>query len=1285
MTGVSLPIRRRLLAVEADLGKRAKHRWQYGSGLLIGGRRLLTAAHVVQGAKAVTVRQMDGPSWRAELEGALIGEPDQTDLAVVDVPEAELLDAVPVAIVNRDVVGGDFVESCWAVGYPAFQEVQREDDGRSLRETAEVKGEIPPLSGLQERLLSLQVTVSPGSLPPAGALDESEWAGMSGAAVFAGELLIGVVTEHLPRRGPSDITVTPLDRLLDPAGAPPNAGEWWTRLGVPDPSSLPRVPSRPEPAYRATLRVIRQRTPVLRGRDEELSQIEAFATGARHAFGSATECSGYLWLVGGPWAGKTALLAEAVHEFSAEVDMVAYFLIAREAQASRELFLAAVVPQLAWLLHEDVPAKVDVAVFWDLWARAGARAKQLGRHLLLVVDGLDEDLRPAGVSVAGTLPSESLAEYSRVVVSSRLSPLLPDDVDVHHPLRSVRPVSLTDSPHAAELRVLAEQELRLLRRDAETSDLTFDVFGFLTAAAGPLSISDLIAMIGNVKARIVRSFVTERAARSLRSAGSQDGLRFSFAHETLLEACRADPDVGGEPEYRKRLLDWVDSWRAKGWPVSDDPAADTPRYLLDSYASTLGSEPERLATLVCDIGWLDAAVLRIGVNLVLATLREAARVTGPKSDPATMLRLLEHQARHLHSARRTGKSGQTGTQVAWQALRAGFTDIARRASDRLSAWPAPQLIPAWTTESTSAGLIREIGRHGPFVRTVAVTPDGKVVSAGGDGVVRLWDPQVDDDPGRELGRHGHDVWVVAVAVTSEGKVVSGGVDGVVRLWNPELAGDLGRELGRCDSVVGAVAVTPAGKVVSGDWDGAVRIWDPELDDDPARKLGCHDDKVLAVAVTPEGKVVSGSDDGVLRLWDPAVEGDPGRELGRHEGVAALAVTPAGEVVSGGRDGAVRIWDPAVDDDPGRELGRHWGVGALAVTPAGEVVSGGWDGVVRIWDPAVDDDSGREVGRHHKWVEALAVTPEGKVVSGSDDGVLRWWDPELAGDSGGKLERHQPAVLAVAVTPEEKVVSGGEDGVVCLWDPELAGDLGGEVGYHDDMVRAVAVTPCGKVVSAGDDGVLRLWDPPVDNDPGRELGRHDGVWAVTVTAEGKIVSGGDGVVRLWDPDVEDDPGYELGRHNGMVRAVVVTPQGKVVSGGDDGVLRVWDPAVKGDRGRELGRHDGVWAMAVTVEGKIVSGGEDGVVRLWDPEVHGDPGCELGRHDTLVRAVVVTPHGNVVSGGDDGVLRLWDPAVDGDPGRELGRDDDGVRTAAVTARGRIVVGGGAGLTLCQLTSA
>jgi WD40 repeat protein len=1002
-----------------------------------------------------------------------------------------------------------------------------------------------------------------------------------------------------------------------------------------------RVPDKPEPAYRATLRVVHHWTPDLRDRDEDLTRIRAFAMGATGVFGANSESSGYVWLVGGPWAGKTALVAEAVHRLAPDVDVVAYFLIARESDASREQFLAAVVPQLAWVLGEDVPSAIDLAILRDLWARAAAQAARLHRHLLLVVDALDEDLRPAGASVAAALPTENLGGYARVLVTSRLYPELPDDV-IHHPLRTIKPSTLTDSPHATQLKVLAEQELHaLLARDRTTSGgLAFDVLGLLTAAAGPLSINDLAAMMKNVKLRDIREFVS--VARSLKRVRHDEQPRFEFAHQTLFKACQDHPDVGGDPEYRRRLNAWADEWSARNWAGSDESQADIPRYLLETYPATLYGEPERLVTLVCDVGWIDAAVMQIGVDPVLAIVRDAARLAAPNARAASMLRLLRLQAHHLRAEHPTHRVGQTATQLAWEALRVGNHDVTRAASDFLHGRAAPQLIPVWTTERTSRHLTRTVGRH---VTAVAATAEGKVVSGDQYGVVRLWDPDLTEDPGRELGRH--EGPVSALAVTAQGKVVSAGWDGVVRLIDPELLDGPGRELCRRHRQVRALAITSEGKIISVGNDGDVRLWDPEHPDDPARELGRHHRQVRALAITSEGKIISVGNDGVVRLWDPEHPDDPARELGRHHGrvaAAAMAVSVHGKIVIAEKANVRRSSRSSL-----------------------ESATRMWQGVLRLWDPEHPDNPGRELGRHDD-VIALAATAQGEVISAGSDGVVRWWNPDLADNPGRESGRqNRPArPMVAAITPRGQVVSGGVDGVLRLWDPNLPDDPGREVGRHVGAVYAIAVTPLGKIVSDGEDGVVRLWDPDLPDDPGRELGRHESAMSeLAVTAQGKVVSvvsavGADCVVRSIDPELLDDPGRELARLSGLSAPVGVTSGGKVFFSRYVSMSEL-------DLPEDLYQFN-AWVYAVY---------------LWDPDI---PNKWVRLWLDFYQAaghLAMTPQGKVVSAGADGVVRLHDPAHPEHPVGELARQDRPFRHIAVTEDGQAVLVT-LGLTLCRLTS-
>ncbi|GAB3843317.1 hypothetical protein GCM10027610_055580 [Dactylosporangium cerinum] len=176
------------------------------------------------------------------------------------------------------------------------------------------------------------------------------------------------------------------------------------------------------------------------------------------------------------------------------VDAVCFFLSRRASDADSARFLAAVVPQLAALCGTAQPA-ANRCEFAALWQAAAARAERLDRHLLLVVDGLDEDLQPPGLpSVAAVLPTLA-GGRAHVLVSSRPHPQLPVDVASGHPLRVADPVAVRAFSGAAHLADLARQEIDLAVR-GPVGDLAAELFGLLTVAAGALTPADLADLTG---------------------------------------------------------------------------------------------------------------------------------------------------------------------------------------------------------------------------------------------------------------------------------------------------------------------------------------------------------------------------------------------------------------------------------------------------------------------------------------------------------------------------------------------------------------------------------------------------------------------------------------------------------------------------------------------------------------------------------------------------------------------------------------------------------------------
>ena len=82
-----LPLAARVVEVIADRGEGRTPRYRSGSGCLVAGRTVLTAAHVVADAVSVLVRGPDKVTHQAAADPVFIGDADGPgpDLALVEV------------------------------------------------------------------------------------------------------------------------------------------------------------------------------------------------------------------------------------------------------------------------------------------------------------------------------------------------------------------------------------------------------------------------------------------------------------------------------------------------------------------------------------------------------------------------------------------------------------------------------------------------------------------------------------------------------------------------------------------------------------------------------------------------------------------------------------------------------------------------------------------------------------------------------------------------------------------------------------------------------------------------------------------------------------------------------------------------------------------------------------------------------------------------------------------------------------------------------------------------
>lgn len=334
----------------------------------------------------------------------------------------------------------------------------------------------------------------------------------------------------------------------------------------------------------------------LTGRHAELAELAAFCT--------APGKTAYRWWRAPAWAGKSALMSWFVLNPPPGIRLVSFFITARlSGQGDRLAFVEAVLEQLAELIGVPVPTYLtDVnreAHLLALVDQAAEACQQDGQRLVLLVDGLDEDLSwtssPEAHSIAAMLPPYPAAGM-RIIVAGRSDPPLPADVPADHPLRDpavVRPLS--PSPHAQVVQHEAQRELKRLLHGTLAEQ---QLLGLLTAAGGGLSGPDLaeLAGVGLQEIEDILHAVTGRTFRARVGRWRSDTAIYLLGHEELQQTASSYLGSARLYGHRQQLHEWADQYRDGGWPPQ------TPEYLVRSYYRLLQStgDTTRMIALATD-------------------------------------------------------------------------------------------------------------------------------------------------------------------------------------------------------------------------------------------------------------------------------------------------------------------------------------------------------------------------------------------------------------------------------------------------------------------------------------------------------------------------------------------------------------------------------------------------------------------------------------------------------------------------------------------------------------
>ncbi len=206
--------------------------------------------------------------------------------------------------------------------------------------------------------------------------------------------------------------------------------------------------------------------------------------------------------------------------------------------------------------------------------------------------------------------------------------------------------------------------------------------------------------------------------------------------------------------------------------------------------------------------------------------------------------------------------------------------------------------------------------HADGVFAVALTPDGRgAVSGAADGAMMEWDI----DNGAPLFTFGrvihfgteviapdqHDETIWEVALTSDGRTVSASEDWDLKVWNTE-TGELTLTLqGHAEGVIAVKLIQGGQRAVSLSWDGTLKVWDLQTGA-ILHSMGKRVVSRQSVEVTPDGKRAVSASGNTLIVWDL----DDGSSVANFIGESELtdyAIAPDGATVVAGDDkGRVHI-------------------------------------------------------------------------------------------------------------------------------------------------------------------------------------------------------------------------------------------------------------------------------------------------------------------------------------------------------------------------------------------
>ena len=595
-----------------------------------------------------------------------------------------------------------------------------------------------------------------------------------------------------------------------------------------------------------------------------------------------------------------------------------------------------------------------------------------------------------------------------------------------------------------------------------------------------------------------------------------------------------------------------------------------------------------------------------------------------------------------------------------------------------------------------APKFRELEGHTAPVRTVAFSPNGKMIlSAGNDNTIKLWSfageaaGESADGKGAAgklvKSLRGHASWVRSAVFSPDGhRVLSGGHDAEAKLWSiagyEEVRVFQERVLqGHADAILSAAFAKDGRRVVTASRDRTAKTWDFETGKPLATFEEGHDYLTSTALFFPNGKqLLTAAADNTARLWD-LTTGTQSLRLDRTGRAAVAAVSHNGKLVATGSDeNTAKIWnieaalaardmrrgDQGQNVEPVRTTkAGDAEITAMAFSPDDELLAtGDLHGGCALWNVKTGTVV-KSSTTHKRKITAVEFTSDGqRVLTASTDNTVDQWDVNSGDEPLPLILKTQAAVVSMAIVPPSRqVLVLGDDHVVTLWDIDRAQlvktlDARGSDSMQQSTPSQLAVSADGRMALWADyeHRVVRLWDLKADREipaPGAKTAGEPflmltsgQLWSAAFSQDGMnfVTVGGNGAHLR---DIATGAERMSLSPSGVVAAANFSPDGKwIVTGSWDNAARIWNSETGKDVLKLIGHSGFVNSACFSPDGtQVLTASDDHTAKLWDAKTGRVVQTFIGHADRVFSAVFSDDGRFVLTGSGDRTARLWDAAT------------------------------------------